>query len=108
MTTHTLYAGPAGTGCLVVTARPTAAGTPQAQWVVQFTRWNKNGKMWGKNGRALDQCAAWQPTLQTWDEFRWNPIGSRLIPPVVLATVEAWLRGRPVGEAEATTTTEAP
>ena len=86
MTTHTLYAGPAGTGRLVITARPTAAGTPQAQWLVQFTRWGKRGKM-------LDQCAAWMPTLQAWDRGRrWHPIGSRLIPPDVLADVENWLR----------------
>ena len=57
MTTHTLYTGPAGTGRLVITARPNAAGTPQAQWLVQFTRW-------GKNSKQLDQCAVWMPTLQ--------------------------------------------
>jgi hypothetical protein len=100
MTTHTLYAGPAGTGRLVITARPgfivTSFG-PYAQWLVRFTRWGKNGKM-------LDQCAAWQPTLQAWDQLRWHPIGSRLIPPAALADVEAWLRGRPVGELETTTT----
>jgi hypothetical protein len=99
--THTLYDGPAGTGRLLITARLTAAGTPQAQWLVQFTRWGKNGKM-------LDQCAAWMPTLEAWDRTRWHPIGSRLVPPAVLADVEAWLRGRPVGEVEATTTTETP
>jgi hypothetical protein len=90
MTTHTLYAGPAGTGRMVITARPTAAGTPQAQWLVQFTRW-------GKHGKQLDRCAVWMPTLQAWDRGRrWHPIGSRLIPPDVLADVENWLRGRPV------------
>lgn len=96
MIAHTLYAGPAGTGRLLITARPTAAGTPQALWLVQFTRW-------GKNGKQLDQCAAWQPTLQAWDQFRWHPIGSRLVPPAVLADVEDWLRGQPVGELETTT-----
>jgi len=100
MKTHTLYTGTAEPSWMVITARPTAAGTPQAQWLVQFTRWGMNGKM-------LDQCAAWMPTLETWDRGRWHPIGSRLIPPAVLADVVAWLRGRPVGEAEATTTTEA-
>jgi hypothetical protein len=55
----------------------------------------------------LDQCAAWTPTLEAWDQGRWHPIGSRLVPPAVLAEVEAWLRGRPVGELETTTTTEA-
>jgi hypothetical protein len=63
---------------------------------------------WGKNGKMLDQCAAWMPTLEAWDRTRWHPIGSRLVPPAVLADVEAWLRGRPVGEVEATTTTETP
>jgi hypothetical protein len=102
MAEHILYSGPAGTGRLVITARPTAAGTPQAQWLVQFTRWGKNGKM-------LDQCAAWMPSLNAWDRGRrWHPIGSRLIPPAVLADVENWLRGRPVGEVQSTTTTEAP
>jgi hypothetical protein len=99
---HTLYDGPAGTGRLVITARPGFRVTtfaPCAQRLVQFTRWGKNGKM-------LDQCAAWMPTLEAWDRGRWHPIGSRLVPPAVLAEVEDWLRGRPVGEAEATTTTE--
>jgi hypothetical protein len=72
--THTIYAGLAGTGRLAVTARPAAVGTPQAQWLVQFTRRGKRGKM-------LDQCAAWMPTLNPWDRGRWHPIGSRLIPP---------------------------
>jgi len=105
MTTHTLYDGNASrtyrSSRLLITARPTAAGTPQAQWLVQFTRWGSSGKM-------LGQCAAWMPTLQTWDQFRWHPIGSRQrrqIPPAVLADVEAWLRGRPVGEIQDTTTT---
>ena len=90
MTTHTLYDGPAGTGRLVITARPTAAGTPQAQWLVQFTRW-------GKHGKQLDQCAAWMPTSQAWDRGRrWHPIGSHLVPAAVLADVVAWLRGREV------------
>jgi hypothetical protein len=97
MITHTLYAGPAGTGRLLITARPTAAGTPQAQWVVQFTRWRRSYK-------SLDRCAAWQPTLQSWDHSRWHPTGSPLVPPAVLADVEDWLRGRPVGELETTTT----
>jgi hypothetical protein len=100
MTTHTLYKGPAGNGRLLVIVRPTAVGTLQAQWLVQFTRW-------GKHEKKLDQCAAWMPTLQAWDQTRWDPIGSRLIPAAVLADVEAWLRGRPVGEVQDNTTTEA-
>jgi hypothetical protein len=97
MTTHTLYTGTAGTGCLAIHAKanPGRGG----RWLVYFTRWGKNGKM-------LDQCAAWMPTLEAWDRTRWHPIGSRLVPPAVLAEVEAWLRGRPVGELETTTTTE--
>jgi hypothetical protein len=105
MTTHTLYnapagpAGPAGTGRLVITAKP-GLGPCRGQWVVQFTRWRRSYK-------SLDRTAAWLPTLEAWDQFRWHPIGSRLIPPAVLADVETWLRGRPVGELETTTTTEA-
>jgi len=90
MIIHTLYDGPAGTGYLVITARPAAAGTPQAQWLVQFTRWGKAG------GKMLDQCAAWMPTLQAWDRSRWHPIGSRLIPHEALFDVVVWLRGREV------------
>jgi hypothetical protein len=98
MTIHTIYAGPSGTGRLMVAARPAAVGTPQAQWLVKFTLTH-----WSKNGKMLDQCAAWMPTLQAWDQFCWHPIGSRLIPSDVLADVEAWLRNRPVGEPETTT-----
>jgi hypothetical protein len=99
---HTIYDGnatAARSGRLLIAARPYRAGTPQAQWLVQFTRWGRSGKM-------LDQCAAWMPTLKAWDRGRWHPIGSGLIPLDLLAIVEAWLRGRPVGEIE-TTTTEA-
>ncbi len=92
MTEHTMreiYKGPAGNGILVIFARPRAAGTPQAQWLVQFTRY-------GARGKLLDQCAAWLPSLQAWDWFRWHPIGHRLIPYKHRATVEAWLRDREV------------
>ena len=41
----------------------------------------------------LDQIAAWLPG-GGWDEHRWHPIGARLVPPPVVAIVEAWLRGR--------------
>ena len=99
MIIHTLYAGPAGTGRLLITAKY-GLGPCRGQWLVQFTHWGKNGKM-------LDQCAAWMPTLAAWDRTRWHPIGSRLIPPAVLADVVAWLRGQPVCELETTTTTEA-
>jgi hypothetical protein len=99
MTTHILYDGPAGTSRLVVTARPTAALAPQAQWLVQFNRYSKKRT-------ELGRCAAWMPSLNAWDRTRWHPIGSRLIPADVLATVEAWLRGRPVGEVGDTIATE--
>ena len=104
--THTLYDGNASRtyrrNRLLITARPTAVGTPQAQCLVQFTRWRSSGKM-------LDQCAAWMPTLNAWDQTSWHPIGRRLIPADVLAIAEAWLRGRPVGDFQDTTTTaEAP
>jgi hypothetical protein len=98
VTIHTLYDGPAGTSRLVVTARPTAALAPQAQWLVQFNRCSKKST-------ELRQCAAWMPRPDAWDKTRWHPIGSRLIPSAVLATVETWLRGRPVGDFQATTTT---
>jgi hypothetical protein len=107
MTTHTLYDNnvTAGrSGRLLITACPAAEGFgPAGQWLVQFTRWNIGVK-------TLDQCAAWMPRLNAWDQTRWRPIGSHLIPADVLADVEAWLRGRPVGEVQdtITTTTEAP
>ena len=89
MTEHFIYNGSAGNGRLVVTARSAAAGTPQAQWLVQFTRY-------GARGKLLDQCAAWLPSLQAWDRFRCHPVRHRLIPPQILAIVEAWLRDREV------------
>jgi hypothetical protein len=84
-----IYSGPAGNGLLVVSARSAAAGTPQAQWLVQFTRY-------GARRKLLDQCATWLPSLHVWDRFRWHPIGHRLIPLPILAIVEAWLRDREV------------
>ena len=101
--THTLYNGPAGTGYLRITARltVTASTLKPARWIVQFNRWSDNSTQ-------LDRSAQWTPTLQAWDKKYWHPIGSRLISADVLATVEAWLRGRPVGEVQPTTTAEAP
>ena len=100
--THILYDGPAGTGRLVVTARltVTASTFKPARWIVRFKRWSQKGTQ-------LDRCAQWMPTLSTWDKKYWHPIGSCLIPPDVLADVETWLRGRPVGDFQDTTTTEA-
>ena len=100
MNTYILYDGPAGAGRLKVAARPAAVSTPQAQWLVRFVCRSTSAK-------KLDQTAAWMPALQAWDRGRWHPINSRLIPPAVLADVEAWLRGRPVGDTENTTNTEA-
>jgi len=99
--TRILYDGPAGTSRLVVTARPYCFHdtAPQARWLVLFNRCSKKRT-------ELSQCAAWMPTHNAWDRTRWHPIGRRLIPSDVLADVEAWLRGRPVGEIEDTTTTE--
>jgi len=101
--TRILYDGPAGTSRLRVTARPTAALAPQSEWLVRFNRCSKKRT-------ELNQTAAWMPRLNAWDQTSWHPIGSRLIPPAVLADVEAWLRGRPVGDFQdtITTTTEAP
>jgi hypothetical protein len=99
MTTHALYDGPAGTGHLAITARPgMAEGYPV--WLVKFNR------SWGK--AAVIFTSEWLPDLSMWGDQRLIPCGrTRQIPPAVLADVEAWLRGRPVGEAETTTTTEA-
>jgi hypothetical protein len=103
MTTHTLYAGPAFTGWLMVTAC-LQLGRSGPVWFAKF-RYFSRPECW------LDRVAVWIPQRAAWDQCRWNP--SRLtsdavtqIPPAVLADVETWLRGRPVGEAEATTTTE--
>jgi hypothetical protein len=100
--THTIYDGNAGNSRLRITARltVTASTLKPARWVVQFDRWSQNRTQ-------LNRWAQWMPTLNTWDKKYWHPIGSRLIPPDVLADVEAWLRGRPVGEVEDTITTEA-
>lgn len=67
---------------LTITARP----GPNGQWIVNFLRRRKMHKM-------LDQNAAWL-TSGHWDDSRWHPIGARLVPPAVLAAVEAWLQNR--------------
>lgn len=93
MVEHILYSGPAGNGRLVVVAKPgrILAGYPVWPWLVQFTRH-------GQRGKQLDQCAVWLPALNAWDRYRWSPVGHRLVSPAILATVEAWLRSRPVEE----------
>ena len=77
MTTHTLHTTPAG---LTITARPGLGG----QWLVDFVKW-------GKTTKQLDRCAAWLPT-GCWDERRWSPISSRLVPAAAVLEVERWLR----------------
>ena len=67
---------------LTVTARP----GPDGQWIVNFMRRTRMQKQ-------LDQCAAWLPSGR-WDDNRWHPVGARLVPPSVLAAVEAWLQAR--------------
>lgn len=84
MTSHTIYDQPIGFTRLVVTARPGLDGS----WLVQFMRRGRTGKM-------LDQCAAWLSSGR-WDDHRWHPVGARLIPAEVLASVEDWLGGQKV------------
>jgi hypothetical protein len=110
MTTHTLYDGPAGTGRLLVTVKPDIAeGYPI--WLVKFNRsWGKGEKRsrCRRSGHPVIFTSEWLPDLSIWGDKRLNPCGrTRQIPPDVLANVENWLRGRPVGEFETTTTTEA-
>ena len=92
MTTYTLYAGLAGTGFLLITARPGKGSGGHPVWLVEIQRWGKAG------GKILDRTAAWLPGLDCWERSRWRPTGSRLVPPAALAAAEAWLRGRAVGE----------
>jgi hypothetical protein len=42
----------------------------------------------GRTTKQLDRCASWNGS---WDETRWSPVGSRLVPPAVLLDVEQWL-----------------
>jgi hypothetical protein len=88
MITHTLYAGPAGTGQLLITA------------CLQLGR---SGPVWFTRFRYFSRPECW---LGRWNPSRLTSDAVTQISPVVLADVEDWLRGRPVGEAEATTTTE--
>lgn len=75
--THTLHASPQG---LTITARPGLSG----EWLVSFV---KRGRV----AKQLDRTAAWRGS---WDETRWSPIGSRLVPAAALLKVERWLRER--------------
>lgn len=101
---HIIYDGPAGNGRLVVVVRPGRVLADRPAWLVQFTRCGA-GPSSSTHFKWL-LTAAWLPERDHWDCSRyWMPTGSRLVPPAILATVEAWLRGRPVGEAESITTT---
>jgi hypothetical protein len=90
---HTIIEGPYRTGRQRITARMTAAGTAQAQWLVEFVRWGPSGT------KMLDRTAAWLPGPGRWDQSRWSPnaVTTRSpVPDAVLARVEAWLRDRSV------------
>lgn len=60
--------------------------TPDGHTLVRFHRRSRVSCQ-------LDQTAAWLPG-GGWDDHRWHPIGARMVPPPVVAFVEAWLRGR--------------
>ena len=75
-TPHTIHASPAG---LTITARPGLSG----EWLVSFV---KRGRV----AKQLDRTAAWRSG--GWDETRWSPIGSPLVPAAALLEVERWLR----------------
>ena len=47
---------------------------------------------YGTRGKQLDKCAAWLPEQQAWDQTRWDPSNSRLVPADALAKVEDWLK----------------
>jgi hypothetical protein len=81
---HTILTGPLGYGRITVTARR----GPDSQWLVMFVRTNSKRKL-------LDQCAAWLPDQDCWDDSRWQPNLSPFVPPAVLQQVVAWLRARP-------------
>jgi hypothetical protein len=88
-----IYVGEHGRSRLTITARIAAAGSSQEQWIVRFVRRTDTSK-------RLDQCGAWLPRLGQWDQLRWNPLGmGHLVPPVALASVEAWLREQCAGVA---------
>ena len=48
----------------------------------------------GRVHKRLDQCAAWLPAAQGWDQTRWAPnVQRRQVPAQVLAAVEVALKG---------------
>ena len=79
--THTLHYSPAHR--LTITARIGLSG----EWVVQFVRY-------GRTTKQLDRCACWLPA-GCWDETRWSPTGSRLVPVAALIAAEQWLMRTP-------------
>jgi hypothetical protein len=93
---HLLYNAPVGPGWLQITAwHGMSGGSPV--WLVKFNR------SWGSkfSKSPVIFTSEWEPGLSIWGDQRFNPRGrSRQIPVAVLADVEAWLRGRPVGKVE--------
>jgi hypothetical protein len=78
-TPHTLHTSPQG---LTITARRGLSG----EWLVSFVKR-------GRTTKQLDRCAAWRDGC--WDERRWRPACSRLVPAAVLLEVERWLEAQP-------------
>ena len=85
--THTLHYSPAHR--LTITARVGLSG----EWLVQFVRYGPPSRLPNRTTKQLDRCAAWLPS-GCWDERRWHPTTTRLVPPAALVEVERWLRGR--------------
>jgi len=75
-TLHAIHTSPTG---LTITARRGLSG----EWLVDFVKR-------GRTSKQLDRTAAWR--FGSWDETRWSPVGSRLVPLEVLCEVERWLR----------------
>ena len=82
---HVVYSALHGVGSLTVKASAPVFTSSRSCWLVTFTRY-------GTRGKQLDQCAAWLPREQAWDQTRWDPTNSRLVPAEALAKVEAWLK----------------
>ncbi|MEI6032443.1 MAG: hypothetical protein WCQ20_14965 [Synechococcaceae cyanobacterium ELA739] len=82
---RTIYNALHGVGSLIVKASPSNYVQERSCWLVTFTRY-------GVRGKQLDQCAIWLSRAQAWDQTRWDPSNSRLVPAEALAKVEEWLR----------------
>ena len=84
-TSHTIYNAQHGVGSLIVKASHSYYVQERSCWLVTFTRY-------GVRGKSFDQCAIWLSREQTWDQTRWDPSNSRLVPAEALAKVEQWLK----------------